>query len=279
MNEMTSEHQPGEEETTRAAVRERYGRIAQREGSCCASSSCCGVGAADQAAVAMGYDAADLATLPAGANMGLSCGNPLALASLKPGEVVLDLGSGGGFDVFLAGQKVGPTGRAIGVDMTPEMLAKARRNIAAYRERTGWDNVEFRLGEIEHLPVADSGVDVIISNCVINLSPDKPAVFREAFRILRSGGRLAISDVVATAPLPESMRSDKGLVCGCIGGAATIDELRGWLEEIGFERIRIEPREESRLMVSQWAPGSGAEQYVVSAWIEAIRPARLCWCG
>ena len=169
-----------EAEAVHAAVRYGYGQIAQKDGSCCSGVSCCGSNAKDSTKLAnyVGYSAEELAALPDGANMGLSCGNPNALASLKPGEVVLDLGSGGGFNVFIAARKVGATGRAIGVDMTPEMLAKARKNIAAYQERSGLDNVEFRLGEIEHLPVADKSVDVVISNCVINLSPDKGQVWR-----------------------------------------------------------------------------------------------------
>src|ERR1039457_6593530 len=177
-------------EAVRAAVREGYGQIAQKDGSCCSGVSCCGSNAEDSTKLAqyVGYSAEELAMLPEGANMGLSCGNPTALASLKPGEVVLDLGSGGGFDVFIAGRKVGAKGRAIGVDMTPEMLAKARKNIAPYRERSGLDNVEFRLGEIEHLPLADNSVDVVISNCVINLSPDQGQVWRGDGAGLETGG-------------------------------------------------------------------------------------------
>ncbi len=182
-----------EPEAVRAAVREGYGKIASSSGSCCSTArSCCGSSpeASEGLAKHIGYSSEDLAALPEGANMGLSCGNPNALAALQPGEVVLDLGSGGGFDVFIAGRKVGPSGRAIGVDMTPEMLAKSRKNTAAFRERSGLNNVEFRLGEIEHLPVADASVDAIISNCVINLSPDKPQVWREISRVLKPGGRV-----------------------------------------------------------------------------------------
>jgi ubiquinone/menaquinone biosynthesis C-methylase UbiE len=204
--------------------------------------------------------------------MGLSCGNPNALASLQPGEVLLDLGSGGGFDVFIAGKKLGATGRAIGVDMTAEMLAKARRNTESYRQNSGWDNVEFRLAEIEHLPVADASVDVIISNCVINLSPDKPRVFREAFRVLKPGGRLAVSDIVALAPTPEELRTDWELYTGCVAGASVVDDLKGMLKEAGFASIRIVRKGESREIVGQWFPGRKAEDYVTSASIEAEKP-------
>lgn len=204
---------------------------------------------------------------PEGANLGLGCGNPQAIADLKPGEVVLDLGCGGGFDCFLAAKRVGPTGRVIGVDMTPEMVARARVNT----EKVELDNVEFRLGEIEHLPVADASVDVIISNCVINLSPDKPAVFRDAFRVLRPGGRLAVSDVVATAELPAEWRKDMALLSGCVSGAANIDTLSQILVDAGFVGISIKPKEESREFIRDWQPGARPEDYVVSANIRAIK--------
>jgi SAM-dependent methyltransferase len=206
--------------------------------------------------------------VPEGANLGLGCGNPQAIAGLKPGETVLDLGSGGGFDCFLAAEQVGPTGKVIGVDMTGEMIERARENA----KKAATANVEFRLGEIEHLPVADAAVDVILSNCVVNLSPDKPAVFRDAFRVLKRGGRLAISDIVATAPLPEDVRSNLELHVGCMAGAATIDELRSMLTEAGFAEIRITPQEESRALLREWLPDSHLEDYVVSATIEAVRP-------
>jgi len=187
----------------------------------------------------IGYSKEELAMLPEGANMGLSCGNPNALAALKPGEVVLDLGSGGGFDIFIAGPKVGPTGRAIGVDMTPDMLAKARRNIAGYRERTGLDNIEFRLGEIEHLPLADSSVDVVISNCVINLSPDKPQVWREIARVLKPGGRVAVSDLALLQPLPPAVLEMIEALVGCVAGAALVSDTECMVKDAGLVEIKL----------------------------------------
>jgi SAM-dependent methyltransferase len=197
---------------------------------------------ADQLAQQIGYNEAELATLPESANMGLSCGNPTALASLKPGEVVLDLGSGGGFDCFLAGPRIGPTGRVIGIDMTPEMLSKARHNVKSYRQRTGLDNVEFRLGEIEHLPVPDNGVHVVISNCVINLSPDKPQVWREIARVLKPGGRVAVSDLALLRPLPEAVRSMVEALVGCIAGAVLVLDTERFAREAGLVDIRLEPK-------------------------------------
>src|SRR5208282_4235446 len=213
-----------EAEAVRAAVREGYGKIAQKDSSCCKGVSCCGSNAEDSTKLAsyVGYSAEELAALPEGANMGLSCGNPTALASLRPGEVVLDLGSGGGFDVFIAGKKVGATGRAIGVDMTAGMLAKARNNAQSYRQTTALDNVEFRLGEIEHLPVADASVDAVISNCVINLSPDKPQVWREIARALKAGGRVAVSDMALVKPLPADVLKLVEALVGCVAGAVLV---------------------------------------------------------
>lgn len=261
----------------RDAVRDAYAKVAtgdagagaEAASGCSPQGACCAPGAPADSALAMGYDAADLETMADGANMGLGCGNPVAIASLAPGETVVDLGSGGGFDCFLAARQVGAAGRVIGVDMTPEMIAKARANAV----KMAADNVEFRLGEIEHLPVADASVDVIISNCVINLAPDKRAVLRDAFRVLRPGGRLMVSDVVATAPIPKALANDPALIAGCMGNAAQIDDLRAWLTEAGFTDVTIDVKEESRRMIAEWAPGSGAEGYTASADIRAVRPA------
>lgn len=272
-----SKHQ--QHDSHRVNVRSAYASVAQAEnsGSCCGvESSCCGV--SDDAAIntlistRLGYSEQELAAVPAGADMGLGCGNPKAIAALQAGEVVVDLGAGGGFDCFLAAHEVGPQGRVIGVDMTPDMLSKARSNAAKGR----FDNVEFRLGEIEYLPIADATADVIISNCVINLSPDKPQVFREAFRVLKPGGRLAISDVVATVELPEEMRRDEQLIAGCMGNASLIEELQQMISEAGFEQVRIAPKDESRDFIRDWAPGRGVEEYVVSATIEAVKPGGGC---
>ncbi len=238
---MAGDHDRDTKEQIREAVRDGYGKIAKTGGTCC-GPSCCGSGTADQVARVVGYSEAELATLPEGANMGLSCGNPTALASLKAGEVVLDLGSGGGFDVFLAGPKVGPTGRVIGVDMTADMVSKARHGVAAYRQRTGLDNVEFRLGEIEHLPLADASVDVVISNCVLNLSPDKPQVWREIGRILKPGGRVAISDLALLKPLPEEIRNMVESLIGCVAGAVLVDQTRAMAEAAGLVEIQLTPK-------------------------------------
>ncbi len=261
-----------EPDEIREAVRTRHGDIARQSSSCgCALSSCCESPVAVPAgssALRVGYSQQDLQITPKGADLGLGCGNPQAIAALKPGETVLDLGSGAGFDSFLAARQVGKTGHVIGVDMTPEMVAKAR-SLAVTEE---YSNVEFRLGEIEHLPVADASVDVIMSNCVINLSPDKRKVFQEAFRILRPGGRLAISDVIATAPLPAAVRNDLALYSSCIGGAATTDELATMLHESGFQDVRIQPKDESREFIREWAPGRNIEEYIMSAIVEAVKP-------
>ena len=227
-------------EAVRKKVREGYGKIAGSGGSCCGPvPTCCGSSpaASEDLAKHIGYSSEELAALPEGANMGLSCGNPNALAALQAGEVVLDLGAGGGFDVFIAGKKVGATGRAIGVDMTAEMLAKARKNIATYRERSGLDNVEFRLGEIEHLPLADNSVDAVISNCVINLSPDKAQVWREIARVLKPGGRVAVSDLALLKPLPPAVAESVEALVGCVAGAVLVAETERMAKEAGLGDI------------------------------------------
>jgi len=233
-------------DSLRQLVREGYAKIAQdtAAGGCSPGVSCCGSAPpdADKLARELGYSVAELKALPDGANMGLSCGNPAALAALKPGETVLDLGSGGGFDVFIAGRKVGATGRAIGVDMTPEMLGKARTNIAHYRKETGLDNVEFRLGEIEHLPVADGSVDVIISNCVINLSPDKAQVWREIARVLKPGGRVAVSDMALVKPLPPEVLKMVEALVGCVAGAALVSETERMARAAGLADIVLKSK-------------------------------------
>ncbi|MCP5141946.1 MAG: arsenite methyltransferase [Gammaproteobacteria bacterium] len=264
-----------DKDVIRRQVSDAYAQVARAEtaGDCCGvEASCCGV--SDDAQIntlistRLGYSAADLSRVPEGADMGLGCGNPRAIASLRPGETVVDLGSGGGFDCFLAADEVGPDGRVIGIDMTPDMISKARGNA----ERGGYAQVEFRLGEIEHLPIADGTVDVIISNCVVNLSPDKPQVFRETFRVLKPGGRLAISDVVATVEMPPELRNDPQLYAGCMAGASLIGELEAMLIAAGYRDVRIAPKDESREFIKDWAPGRGVEDYVVSATIEARKP-------
>ncbi|MDQ6990870.1 MAG: arsenite methyltransferase [Mariprofundaceae bacterium] len=263
----------------RQHVRESYAEVAEasNSGDCCGvESSCCGV--SDDTAIntlistRMGYSEEDLKQVPDGADMGLGCGNPRAIASLKKGEVVVDLGSGGGFDAFLAAQEVGVTGHVMGVDMTPTMISKARKNA----QKGKFSQVEFRLGEIEHLPVADNTVDVIISNCVINLSPNKPQVFRDAFRVLKVGGRLAISDVVATCDMPDEMKNDPALYAGCMAGASLVDDLVKIIQAAGFEQVVVEPKDETREFIRDWAPGRGVEDYVVSARIEAVKPKACC---
>jgi SAM-dependent methyltransferase len=259
-------------EKIRAAVRGRYGQVAQG-GSCCSIPNCCGgatpgAPSPTQIGQALGYSPEELAAAPEGANLGLGCGNPQAIAQLRPGETVLDLGSGGGFDCFLAARQVGPEGRVIGVDMTPEMLSLARANAA----KVGAANVEFRLGEIEHLPLADRSVDVIISNCVINLAADKRPVYAEALRVLKPGGRLAISDVVALAPLPPDLAQDLALWASCAAGAMLITDLEQLLVELGYVEVQVEPEPGSREMIAQWAPGRGIENYLASGRIQARRP-------
>jgi SAM-dependent methyltransferase len=266
MNEQTKDD-------IRATVREEYTKVATRESSGCCSPGCCGPNPV--ASTQLGYTQEDLDAVPDGANLGLGCGNPQAIAALKPGETVLDLGAGGGFDCFLAARQVGPSGRVIGVDMTPEMVSKARANA----RKISAANVDFRLGEIEHLPVADATVDVILSNCVINLSPDKRSVFQDAFRVLKPGGRLAISDVVKTGELPAALADDVAALTSCVSGAESVQMIRDLLAEVGFESIQISLKPESREFIKDWLPGSGVEDYVASANIEAIKPGKKCCCG
>ncbi len=288
-------------EVVRNQVREGYAAIATKggwradethattrgsESSACGSGGCCGPATFDpaQLARAIGYSMTELASAPVESNMGLSCGNPTAIASLRPGEVVLDLGSGGGFDAFIAGPKVGPTGRVIGVDMTAEMITKARKNIDGYRLQTGYDNVEFRLGEIEHLPVADASVDVVISNCVLNLSPDKAAVWREIARVLRPDGRVAVSDLALTRPLPTGVLKLVEALVGCVSGAVLIEETRGLAEAAGLTNIAVKSKPEYVDAMTNWEdplyraiaealpPGSKVGDYVTSLDLTANKP-------
>lgn len=268
-----------EEDQIRQQIRESYSKVAEasNDGDCCGiESSCCGVssdsGINTVVSTRMGYSEEDVNSTPEGADMGLGCGTPKAIASIQAHETVLDLGSGGGFDCFLAAQELAGTGQVIGVDMTPVMLSKARLNA----EKSGHSNVEFRLGEIEHLPVADVSVDVIISNCVINLSPNKEQVFNDAFRVLKDGGRLAISDVVASAPLPDEIRNDKELLSGCMAGASPIEELKQMMQDSGFINIKITPKDESRAFIKDWAPDANVTDFVLSAYIQADKPSSAC---
>jgi arsenite methyltransferase len=254
----------------RESVMENYREVALRNNLAKSNdSNCCNNTENDLAKVSdtLGYSSIEYSNVPLGSNMGIGCGNPQAIASLKHGETVLDLGSGGGFDCFLAAKSVGDKGQVIGVDMTPEMISKARVN----GEKGNYANTEFRLGEIEHLPIADATIDVIISNCVINLSPEKDKVFNDAFRTLKPGGRLAISDVVSMVDLPDKFKNDLPLHCGCMAGASSINELKGLLNNAGFSEIRIEPKDKSREFIKDWAPGTGIENYIVSATIEAVK--------
>ncbi len=262
-------------ETIRRAVRDNYGKIAKRDTTATdmiAPESCCSKPETglEQLSTAIGYSQEDLSAIPDGANLGLGCGNPVALGAIKPGETVIDLGCGAGFDSFLAAKKAGREGRVIGIDMTPAMVSKARRNA----EKMKSDNVDFRLGEIEDLPVADNTADVIISNCVINLSPEKGKVFREAYRVLKPGGRIAISDMLAAAALPEDVKNDLSLFSACISGAATVEKTTALLEEAGFENIKIDVREESKKRIDEFLPCLNAGDYIIAAYIEAEKPRR-----
>ena len=279
-------------EAVRRMVREGYAKIAQdtSAGCCGPGVSCCGSAPQDANKLAreLGYSVEELKSLPDGANMGLSCGNPAALAALKPGETVLDLGSGGGFDVFIAGRKVGATGRAIGVDMTPEMLGKARRNIVGYRQETGLDNVEFRLGEIEHLPIADNSVDAIISNCVINLSPDKAQVWREMARVLKPGGRVAVSDMALMKPLPPEVLKIVEALVGCVAGAVLVSETGRMTREAGLKDIVLKVKSDYieamldfedplyKKVIALLPAGSKASDYITSLEVQALKPKGDC---
>lgn len=305
---ITMKNEREDSEAVHTAVRQGYAEIARGDrpaapstplasdarsrsaggSSCCGPSGGCGVASSDagELAARVGYSQAELASLPEGTNMGLSCGNPTAIASLRPGEIVLDLGSGGGMDAFIAGPRVGARGRVIGVDMTAEMLAKARRNTAAYAQRTGLDNVEFRLGEIEHLPVADASVDVVISNCVLNLSPDKPQVWREIARVLKPGGRVAVSDLALLRPLPEDIASMVEALIGCVAGAVLAEETEGMARAAGLADIVLEKKDEyMRAMTSFEDPlyrkiaeslpeGTSPADYITSLNVTARKAAR-----
>jgi len=255
----------------RTVVRDKYGAIAEQGGSCCGEGTGCGCGCVSDALTEIGYSAEQTAGIPEGANLGLGCGNPLAYAAVQPGETVLDLGSGAGIDCFLAARDVGPTGRVIGVDMTPAMIERARANAA----KGDYGNVEFRLGEIEHLPVADATVDVIISNCVINLSPDKPRVFAEALRALKPGGRVLVSDLVLTKSLDAALQKNVDLYVGCVAGASLKDEYLGMMRQAGFAEVAV-VNESGYTVGSDGLPAGSPERdafdAVVSVKVRATKP-------
>ena len=270
--ESTSQQQSDD---IRNQVRESYAKVAEASNTneaCGIESSCCGV--SDDIdintlnSLRLGYSKDDLENVPEGADIGLGCGNPRAIAGLSAGETVVDLGSGGGFDAFLAAREIGESGKVIGVDMTPTMISKARNNA----DKANFENVEFRLGEIEYLPIGNDTVDVIISNCVINLSPNKAQVFHDAYRVLKPGGRLAISDVVASCEMPADMKNDLALYSGCMAGASLINELEEFMVNAGFKDIKISPKDDSKDFIKDWAPDTNVTDYVLSAHIEAIKP-------
>ncbi len=278
---MNSISGPDREERTMKAerikelVKSRYGQVALQNTGCCGPrKSCCGSPAsAEDVSRKVGYDEKDLRAVPEGANLGLGCGNPVALASLKAGDTVLDLGSGAGFDAFLAAAKVGSSGKVIGVDMTSEMIEKAVANVS----KGGFENVEFRLGEIENLPVSSSEVDVIISNCVINLAPDKARVFREAFRVLRPGGRLMVSDLVLLRPLPETIRKSVEAYVGCIAGASIKGEYLSAISAAGFADVTVVAEDVYPVQLDPMLPfpledGKYAAESVVSIKVSAVKP-------
>jgi len=259
-----------EEDKIRRQVQEDYKKVATEDtqGCNCCGSSCCSPSELNDVSTKLGYSEEEQNAVPVGANMGLGCGNPQAIANIKSGETVLDLGSGGGFDCFLASKKAGDTGKVIGIDMTAEMISKARTNA----EKQNFKNVEFRLGEIENLPVANETVDVIISNCVINLSPNKEQVFKEAFRVLKNGGRLAISDIVLTAELPDEVKKDLGLYSACVSGASYIKDLEQYMSLAGFNEIKIASKDESKEFIKEWSNKFKVQDFIISASIEAIKP-------
>lgn len=270
-------------ESVRTQVRESYAKIANSGDLCCCSSGKKKRIDPANFAKVIGYMETELKDLPEGANMGLSCGNPTAIASLKPGEVVLDLGSGGGFDVFIAAEKVGRKGKSIGVDMTPDMLSKARINAEVFRRKTGLSNVEFRLGEIEHLPVADNSVDVIISNCVINLSPEKQQVWNEMARVLRKGGRVAVSDLALLKPLPKPVLESVNALVGCVAGAVLVKKTEEMAKRAGLKEIRMIAKPDYIESMSEWndpmykailaklPKGRNLSEYVTSLYVSAIK--------
>ncbi|ELY86249.1 arsenite methyltransferase [Natrialba taiwanensis] len=291
-NTTTQEESTFTDDEQHETVRDRYAEVASDDTGCCESSSNADCGSGTESptsddtdtetltgcctndetsttwAEQVGYSSEEIESVPTDANLGLGCGNPTAIANLIQGQTVLDLGSGGGFDCFLAANEVGTDGHVIGVDMTPEMIEKARAN----SEENDTENIEFRLGEIEHLPVSDDTIDVIISNCVINLSPDKRQVFEEAYRVLRPGGRLAISDIVLTAELPDELRADLDSIAECVGGATRIKKLEGLLEEAGFQDIQIEPQDETQDFIREWGDDRDLDEVLISATIRAHKP-------
>jgi arsenite methyltransferase len=270
-------------ESVRTQIRDSYAKIAKNGDLCCCSSGKKKDFDPVNFAKVIGYGKKELEALPEGANMGLSCGNPTAIASLKPGEIVLDLGSGGGFDVFIAAEKVGRKGKSIGVDMTPDMLSKARRNSEVFSKNTGLKNVEFRLGEIEHLPVADNSIDVIISNCVINLSPEKQQVWNEMARVLRKGGRVAVSDLALLKALPKSVLESVNALVGCVAGAVLVRETEKMAKMAGLKNIRMTAKPEYIESMSEWndplyktviaklPKGRKLSEYVTSLYVSAIK--------
>ena len=275
-----AKHHVDQLDQVRKIVRTGYAAIATGQSTCCCGGDCYSYDP-ERLAESVGYSVESLANLPQGANMGLSCGNPVAIAALREGQTVLDLGSGGGFDVFQAGERVKAGGQVIGVDMTPEMIAKARKNAEFYRQHTGFDNVDFRRGEIENLPVADASVDVVLSNCVINLSPDKPQVWREVFRVLKPGGRVCVSDLALLKELPDSVREMAAALVGCVAGAVLVSATRSMLEQAGFSSIALTPKPDYVRNMQGWndplyrqiaealPKGEELADYVVSLNIEA----------